>query len=398
VTVLESWDRLDERLRATQYGVPATRVFRKAGLIDDIREASIESFPSICWRKTSTHEKLANVDLSVIKDHPDRMTILPLNALVHIMYKHCMEKTEGRVEVKFKHEVVALGQSESKAWVDVKIDDAEHTTHFEADYVVGCDGGKSVIRHCLFGRNWPGVTFDCHLTVQNVWYDGFEKEAWDGGNYMVDPDYWGLIAKRGKGGLWRVTYGDIGGLTDEEYEQRREKAFEKMLPGHPKASDYKITLTDHFTSHNRCVASMRVGRVLLAGDAAHVSSPAQNSDTILNVRQVNNPWGGYGCMAAVLDAGGLADCLIGMYQGRADEDILDLYSQVRREKFLKYIDVRSQRNFNRVRNREPDKVMENDKLLKIFQEIEGDAEATKAFLLVSMDVVASHRGHSGRGA
>jgi 2-polyprenyl-6-methoxyphenol hydroxylase-like FAD-dependent oxidoreductase len=168
VTVLESWDRLDERLRATQYGVPATRVFRKAGLMDDIRKASIESFPSICWRKTSTHEKLTGIDLSVIKDHPDRMTILPLNSLVQIMYRHCMEKTDGRVEVKFKHEVVNLGQDETQAWVDVKVNDSIETTRLEADYLIGCDGSKSVVRHCLFGRNWPGVTFDCHLLVQNV--------------------------------------------------------------------------------------------------------------------------------------------------------------------------------------------------------------------------------------
>jgi 2-polyprenyl-6-methoxyphenol hydroxylase-like FAD-dependent oxidoreductase len=137
-------------------------------LIDDIREASIESFPSICWRKTSTHEKLTGIDLSVIKDHPDRMTILPLNSLVQIIYRHCMTKTNGCVEVKFKHEVVGLGQDDERAWLDVKVDGSDDTTRFKADYVIGCDGSKSVVRHCLFGRNWPGVTFDCHLLVQNV--------------------------------------------------------------------------------------------------------------------------------------------------------------------------------------------------------------------------------------
>ncbi|PWI72816.1 hypothetical protein PCL_09831 [Purpureocillium lilacinum] len=58
-TVLEAWDRPDERLRATQYGVPATRVFRRAGLLDDIRARSITSFPYICWRSVRTGERLA---------------------------------------------------------------------------------------------------------------------------------------------------------------------------------------------------------------------------------------------------------------------------------------------------------------------------------------------------
>jgi hypothetical protein len=47
---------------------------------------------------------------------------------------------------------------------------------------------------------------------------------------MIDPEFWGLIAKRGKakgleGNLWRVTYGDTAtGLSDEEYEHRTSLA------------------------------------------------------------------------------------------------------------------------------------------------------------------------------
>jgi hypothetical protein len=99
-------------------------------------------------------------------------------------------------------------------------------------------------------------------------------------------------------------------------------------------------------------------------------------------------------VCAVLDAGALADCLIGIYQGKAGDELLDLYAQIRREKYLKYIDERSKRNFNRVRNQDPDRLLENDKLLKIFQEIEGDAEATRAFLLVSIGRLPSYWGHS----
>lgn len=88
-------------------------------------------------------------------------------------------------------------------------------------------------------------------------------------------------------------------------------------------------------------------------------------------------------MAAVLDAGGLADCLIGMYQSKADDVILDKYAQIRREKFLKYIDDRSQRNMNRLRKADPNSVLEDDKFLGILQSLEGDPGATRDFLLVS---------------
>lgn len=184
---------------------------------------------------------------------------------------------------------------------------------------------------------------------------------------MVGGDAWGLVARRAKGGLWRLTYGDNEvGLSDAEYEARRPAAVEKLLPGNPKPGEYRIEQTNHFRIHNRCVETMRVGRIFLAGDAAHV----------------NNPFGGYGAMNTILDVGGLADCFIGVYDGKAGDEILDLYAQVRREKFLQYVDARSMKNMKRIRNPDPLTTLEGDKLMDIFRGLEGDKEGTKAFLLV----------------
>jgi 2-polyprenyl-6-methoxyphenol hydroxylase-like FAD-dependent oxidoreductase len=189
-----------------------------------------------------------------------------------------------------------------------------------------------------------------------VFYDGFQKHGWDGGNYMVDPDHWGLIAKRGKGGLWRVTYGDVGGLTDERL------AFREDTPRKPK------TQTNMYKIHNRCADKFRVGRILLAADAA----------------QVCNPMGGYGCMTAVLDVNGIADCLIGYYEGKAGEEILDRYAEARRDIFLRYIDKRSIRNLEKVAKSDPMTVFETDKFFQILKDLEKDEEARRAFLLVSL--------------
>lgn len=88
-------------------------------------------------------------------------------------------------------------------------------------------------------------------------------------------------------------------------------------------------------------------------------------------------------MTAVLDTGGLADCLIGLYEGKAGEGILDTYAQVRREKFLKYVDARSIKNLNRVAKSDPYTVAQTDPFMAILKDLEGDPEATKKFLLVS---------------
>lgn len=373
--VLEAWSYLDTRLRATQYGVPATRIFRRAGLLPDFRAASIPKFPAICWRRVADGEKLIEIDMSVVQEEEDRMTVLQLGEMIQIMYKHCVDPERGRglIDIRFNHRVTGTGQSEErkKAWVDVEIGEegAERKSErLEADYVVGCDGASSAVRHSLFGKDWPGQTWDCRFVVQNVFYDGFEKHGWDGGNYMVDHDHWGLIARRGHGGLWRVTYGDPAvGLTDEEYLARRPWHFKAMLPGHPDPDQYRIEQTNLYNIHNRCVESFKVGRILLAADAAHIC----------------NPMGGYGCMTACLDVGGLADCLIGYYEGKAGEDILDTYAKVRRNIFLKYVDARSIKNLDRVRKTDPWTVLETDKFFGIVQELNKDKQMLKEFLMVS---------------
>lgn len=90
-------------------------------------------------------------------------------------------------------------------------------------------------------------------------------------------------------------------------------------------------------------------------------------------------------MTAVVDVGGLADCLVGIYEGKADEDILDTYANIRREKFLKYVDARSRKNMDRVRWTRSEDPLESDKFLNILKTLEGDKEATRKFLLVRLD-------------
>lgn len=369
--VLEAWPTLDIRLRATQYGVPATRIFRRAGLLSDFRSASIPKFPAICWRRVADGEKLIEIDMSVVEEEEDRMTVLQLGTIIQIMYKHCVERYGELIDVRFNHKVLGTGQDEAaaKAWVDVEIGaEGEEKTQqrLEADYIIGCDGASSAIRRSLYGKEWPGQTLDCRFIVQNVFYDGFEKHGWDGGNYMVDNEHWGLIARRGHGGLWRVTYGDTAvGLSDEEYLARRPWHFKAMLPGNPEPDEYRIEQTNLYNIHNRCVPSFKIGRILLAADAAHVC----------------NPMGGYGCMTACLDVGGLADCLIGFNEGKAGEEILQTYADVRREIFLKYVDARSIKNLERVRSTDPWTVLETDKFFGIVKELNKDREALKEFLM-----------------
>lgn len=95
--------------------------------------------------------------------------------------------------------------------------------------------------------------------------------------------------------------------------------------------------------------------------------------------------GGYGCMTACLDVGGLADCLIGYHTEQAGEEILQTYADVRREIFLKYVDARSVKNLERVSQKDPWTVLEEDKFFGILKELNQDEtkQKLKDFLLVS---------------
>lgn len=179
-----------------------------------------------------------------------------------------------------------------------------------------------------------------------------------------------MVAKITKDGLYRVTYGEPGGLTLDEIKERQPMKFETMLPGHPKPGDYELVSLAPYKMHQRCAPSFRVGRVLLAADAAHLC----------------NPWGGMGITGGFVDAGGLADCLIGMWDGVADESILDLYSEKRRAVWRDIIDPQSQDNFRRVSDPDPDTLLERDAVMKACKAAEGDEEMQRQAFLGMMNL------------
>jgi 2-polyprenyl-6-methoxyphenol hydroxylase-like FAD-dependent oxidoreductase len=179
-----------------------------------------------------------------------------------------------------------------------------------------------------------------------------------------------MAAKIDPNGLYRVTYGETPGLSHEEYLARLPAKFETMLPGHPKPGEYKVLTCSPYKMHQRCAPSFRVGRVLLVADAAHLC----------------NPWGGLGITGGFVDVGGLFDCLAGIWDGVADEDILTLYSDQRIEKWKQIINTVSQENFRRVSDKDPETRFERDEFLQLLRKGETDRDFLRELLLSGMEV------------
>ena len=82
-----------------------------------------------------------------------------------------------------------------------------------------------------------------------------------------------MAAKISTDGLWRLTYGEVPGLTVEEYTERLPSRVREMIPHIRDASAIRIANVGPYRMHQRLATSMRSGRFLLAGDAAHLCNP-----------------------------------------------------------------------------------------------------------------------------
>ncbi|KAH8812372.1 hypothetical protein F5884DRAFT_785200 [Xylogone sp. PMI_703] len=358
VHVVDMNDKLDERPRATHYGPPAVHELVRAGVAHEIREKGFVP-GAVAWRKLdgTIIAKLENK--AEPGDILNEILCLPLNQLGQILLRHVSEQPSAKVS--WSHKVVGLGQDDEKAWVDVET--PEGNKRLEAQYIVGCDGANSQVRRSLFGDfNFPGKTWDEQLVATNTYYP-FEKYGYLDSQFFVDREHWHMAARITTDGMWRVTYGEKSGLTNEELLARQPAKFEAMLPGHPKPDSgaYRLTNISPYRVHQRLAEKMRVGRFLLAADAAHLC----------------NPFGGLGLTGGIVDIGGAYDCLVGIFKGLATPDILDKYDEIRRKMYLEIINPISSDNMTRLFNQDPDEALTKDAFFQMCKKAETDPEFSR---------------------
>jgi 2-polyprenyl-6-methoxyphenol hydroxylase-like FAD-dependent oxidoreductase len=119
--------------------------------------------------------------------------------------------------------------------------------------------------------------------------------------------------------MFRVSYGEDASLSYEEARANLENKYNAIFPGpKPVTGKYDLKMFSPYKLHQRSASSFRVGKVLLAGDAAHAC----------------NPFGGMGLTGGLCDAGGLSDCLIGVLKKGCGDDLLDKYAEIRKKIFL----------------------------------------------------------------
>ncbi|MFC4562993.1 FAD-dependent monooxygenase [Nocardiopsis mangrovi] len=196
-------------------------------------------------------------------------------------------------------------------------------TRLRAAWAVGCDGAHSTVRGRT-GIEFPGVPVVEQFLLADVrarWdRDRSTSAGWfhrDG--ILLAIPMRGIGEKTREGGdLWRLMADIPAPAADERLDERQIiDRFEQIIPARAGDGGVKIRgaeWTSVFRIHRRLAADYRRGRVLLAGDAAHIHSPI----------------GGQGMNTGIGDAENLGWKLALVTAGRAGIGLLDTYTAERR--------------------------------------------------------------------
>jgi 3-(3-hydroxy-phenyl)propionate hydroxylase len=354
--LVEQEETVLRELRASTFHPPTLDMLAPLGITPVLLARGL---PCPTWQiRLHPSGDRAVFDLALLKgetDHPFRLQCEQWK-LTEVL----RDRLAGRVEILSGWRFI--GQSQDDAGVEVEIERGGERRRLRCQYLIGCDGARSAVRASaglgFEGETYPETTilatttfpFENHLPgLSNVSYCW--KEA--GGNFTLlkVPD------------RWRVS---IYPSEDQPLEaQLAPPAIETALQGIvARAGAYDVGDVRPYRVHMRMVPRYVAGRVALAGDAAHVNSPA----------------GGMGLNGGLHDAFELADALGAMLRDGADDGRVDLYDRRRRPIARDEILLQADRNRARMRERDPARRRE---MLADLQATASDPIRCKAHLMRS---------------
>ena len=332
VVLCEAEPALTHDLRAGSFHPPTLEMMAPYGITDKMHETGLKVQR---WQiRNRPGDLVAEFDLGLLKDitpYPYRLH-LEQHRLTPIQLD--ILQRDKDIEINFGHALTGFTQDSDGVAVTFATKSGERT--IKGSWLIGADGGRSVVRKGL-DVEFEGFTWPELFVVVSTPYD-FAQHGFTLNCYIADPVEWGALFKvpdDGPPGLWRLAYP----VNPEESEetllapQRVEDALQRLVPtGKPYDIRYKST----YRVHQRVASSFRAGRVLLAGDAAHL----------------NNPLGGFGLNSGIHDAINLSDKLARHWHGEP-ESLLDLYSRQRRSATIEQVQAMSIRNKQTMEERDP---------------------------------------------
>ena len=212
-------------------------------------------------------------------------------------------------EIRWKHRVIDVAANEKKVTLRIATQDGEYA--LTCDWLIVCDGARSPVRHML-GLDSEGQVFhDRFLIVDIHMTTDFPAERW----FWFDPPFHrnqSVLLHRQADDVWRVDF-QLGWDADPEQEKKPENILPRLRAMLGTDAQFDIEWASVYTFQCRRMQKFRHGRVLFAGDAAHLVSP----------------FGARGANSGVQDTDNLVWKLALVMRGLAPDSLLDTYDEER---------------------------------------------------------------------
>ena len=356
VTLLEAEDAISQELRASTFHPPTLDMLAPYGITERMLEAGLMC-PTWQIRMHPSGDR-AVFDLATLAGDTDHPYRLQCEQSKYCRFVLAALGALPSVTLLFSTPVTGLVQSGDRVEVQASSPDGEQT--FAAHYVIGADGARSAVRKALdielSGDIYPETTI--LATTRFPFHE--RLEGLSNVSYCWKPG--GTFSLLRLPGVWRASlYAREGQSTEDALT---DEGLKDLLHDIVPDADIDVLETRPYRIHRRLASAYRKGRVFLAGDAAHLNSPS----------------GGMGMNGGIHDAFNLADKLIAVLQGGADDRILDRYERQRRPIAEEEIIRQSHRNRTRMQERDPQRRRE---MLADLQRTIADPAKLKAYLLKS---------------
>lgn len=370
VTVLDQNSELQDDPRAATTHPATLEVLDGLGVIDQVIEQGLVAEQFEFWDRP-TGEKVATFDHAALADDTKFPFVVQCEQFKLAKIFLAKLQDEASATVLFDHDVTGFENTADGVSVTANTPDGEKT--FEGDWLIGADGGRSVVRKAA-GIDFEGFTWPERFLVLSTPFDFQAERGMSFRNYIADPDEWCncfKVAADGPPGLWRLVFpadpeADEEALLADEFVQAQMQKFFK------RDSDYDIVHRNLYNVHQRVAATFRLGRVLLAGDSAHV----------------NNSIGGMGLNGGIQDAVNLTDKLAAVILDGEDDRLMDLYDKQRRTYAVEFVQEQTIANKKRLEATDPEARAAN---MKNLRDMASDPAKARNFLLGASMIAAMRR-------
>jgi len=285
--------------------VPGTlEHYSQLGIVDEVLDAGLEIFEGVIHNNKRS-EKLKFENFRTEVSRFSKLFTYPQDENERLLVQTLKERGH---RIHWSTTFEELKQENSKVIVEMNNNQENYEEAFA--YVVGADGGSSSVRNAL-NIEFQGETNTQLFFVSDVQLQNEELQGKTAHAFMKNQGFLICFPLRNK------TTKRLIGIIPKELTEKENLSMADLSPALFKQFGLKIAETSWFSRykiHHRLAETFKVGRVFLAGDAAHIHSPV----------------GGQGMNAGIADAINLGWKLADTLNNKIHPQILETYEEERR--------------------------------------------------------------------